>query len=93
MSNESVMTREMMLASFYAASRVGRQEKPWMALNGASAAGLLLHIYGGPKAARDACARMPADPVWGLAAHYLTALVENEAPDTTPPLAAGGERR
>lgn len=70
MTNER--TKEALLASFYAASRIARGGAA-LTMTAASAAGLLLHLGGGSvtEAIRLGGA-MPIEEVWIVAIGYLT---------------------
>ncbi len=79
-----------LLASFYAACRTTRLADP-LPLNPASLAGMALHLFGTPRAAISALARMPDDSAHAeTAIGYLGELVAAGEMDTWP--ATGSER-
>lgn len=82
--NDNVRTRALMLASFEAACRVAKGSQT-VALVPASAAGLLLSLFGTARHAFDACSKLPLEGPWPAAAKYLAALVIAEMADTVPP--------
>lgn len=93
--NENIRTSAMMRASFLAAAKVGQTvETPLgtvykipqtQTLTPASAAGLLLELFGTARLAFEACSRLPMDGPWPMAARYLAQQSSVETADTLPP--------
>lgn len=85
--NENRRTVALAIASFRTASRFGRPLTDPIKLNAASAAGLLLLLFGTPRDALDALERLPDDETWLVARRHLGELVHAESRDTEPPQA------
>ncbi len=98
--NKNIRTSAMMRSSFLAASKVGQVvEAPGgtiytipqtMTLNAASAAGLLLELFGTARLAFEACSRLPMDGPWPMAARYLAQQSAMEMADTIRPVEETG---
>lgn len=78
-------TRAAMLASYFAACRVGIRAEA-LILNATSLAGMLLVEHRSAYEALDACRRMPMGAPWARAAELLAELVDAEGADTVPPM-------
>ncbi len=79
-----------LLASFYAACRITRLTEA-LPMTAATLAGMFLHLFGNPKSAIAALARMPEDsPHAEEAVRYLGLVVAEQEMDTLP--ATGSER-
>lgn len=74
---ESARTRRNMLISFDVANRLAARGS--LVVNGATAAGMLLHACGSALSALEMCARMPAEGPWPTAGVYLSELVSMES--------------
>lgn len=88
-----VWTRALLVKSFQAASRSATPDA--ISLNRASAAGLLLYLCAGPRAALDVALHLPPDAFWIEVVKYLEDVMAAETRDTLIPiaLASGGEGR
>jgi hypothetical protein len=98
--NENTRNSATLRASFLASARVGQTaESPLgnavkipqtMTLNGASAAGMLLELFGSARLAFEACSRLPMDGPFPAAQRYLASLTATEMADTIRPVEETG---